>query len=148
MKRYILLLIIGAVISNGVFSDDTCNHEASVEAAPQGGSLRDAPPFKSEIKIDGNIVKLYIYDQKLKAVKYDKDTLSGFVQFPRQEKKSISFKRIAELKPITIKNVGTITERYEASIPGINKVHRYDMHVNLAVGDKTARADFGVDNIH
>lgn len=148
MKRYLLTPLLSALLSVNLIGSDGHNHEAAVEAAPQGGVLRDAPPFKSEVKIDGERVKLYIYDQKLKALKYDKETLNGDVQFPRQQTKPVTFKKVAETKPITIKDVGTITERYEAKIPGINKIHRYDMHVTLDVGGKTAKADFGIDNIN
>lgn len=148
MRKYLLPLLAATIVGIPLFAHDGHNHEAAVEPAPQGGVLRDAPPFKSEIKIDGDVVKLYIYDQKLKTVKYDKDELQGDVQFPRQKTKPVTFKRLKEERPTTIKDVGVIAERYEAKIPGINKIHRYDMHVNLEVGGKMAKADFGIDNIN
>lgn len=149
MKHYLLGLLIFAFTSPLVFAHEGHNHEASVEAAPQGGQLRDAPPFKTEIIIKNDLVKLYVYDDKLKAIKLDKETLTGDVQFPRAKQPTkLTFKKVKEEKPINIKNVGEITERYETKIPNITKAHRFDMHVNLEVGDKKAKADFGIDNIH
>ena len=149
MKFLILSLITLTGFVQFSLGDDSHNHEAAVEAAPLGGTLRDAPPFKSEILIKNDVVKLYIYDQKLKVLKLDKETLRGDVQFPRVDKPTpIIFKKVKEETPKVIKNVGTITERYETKISGIDKTHRYDMHVVLEVGDKKAKADFGIDNIN
>src|SRR3989338_6407701 len=145
MMKTLLLSLMGLTcFANLSMASDGHNHEAAVEAATLGGTLRDSPPFKSEIIIKDDTVKLYVYDQKLKVLKLDKDTLKGDVQFPRADKPTpIVFKKVKEEKPKEIKNVGTITERYETKVAGIDKTHRYDMHVELEVGGKKAKADFG-----
>lgn len=96
--------------------------------------LRDAPPFKSEVVLNGDNVKLYIYDAKLKPIKPSTPSLTGDVQFPRKEKKSITFKKTGD--------------HYAANIPGITKTHRFDMHVQIEIGKDKALADFGIDNLH
>ena len=151
MKNLVLLVVL--VLSSPLIADEGHNHEAAVEAAPQGGTLRDAPPFKAEITIEGETVKLTVYDQKLKVVKYDAESLTGDIRYPRgfePKEQKLVFKKVKLDKPITIKDVGVITERYEGTVKGISKpgLHRYDLHINLAVGGKKAMADFGIDNIN
>ena len=130
----LLFLILFVGIQQISFGHSGHNHEPAVEPAPHGGMLRNAPPFKSEVVLNKDTVKLYIYDENLKPVKLDKKQLKGDVQFPRKEKKPITF----ELKK----------DHYHTTIPGITKTHRFDMHVQLEAGDKKALADFGIDNLH
>lgn len=132
MTRKLILisaLMLAATLS---FAHDGHNHEAAVEAAPHGGILRDAPPYKSEVVLNGDNVKLYVYDKALKPMEIKLQELSGDVQFPRQKTKPVTFKKSGEV--------------FVATIPGIGKVHRYDMHVFLDE-KKTIKADFGIDNI-
>ncbi len=141
MKLLITIMMLTAVL--GAFAHEGHNHEASVEAAPRGGILRDAlPHFKSEVVINKELVKLYIYDTKLQSIVPDKETLKGDVQFPREKKpREISFKLVKS-------NKSTEPSHYETKITKIDKVHRFDMHVIVEVGDKKGKADFGIDNIH
>lgn len=132
MKKYIITIL--SLVSLSSFAHEGHVHEAAVEAPPHGGLLRDADPFKSEVVLNGDLVKLYIYDKKLKPVKLDKEVLKGEVIFPRDKKPTaVEFKRKGEL--------------YEATLKGIKKVHRFDLHVNLDAGGKKALADFGIDNV-
>lgn len=109
-------------------------HEAAVETAPHGGMLRNADPFKSELLVKGDSVKLFIYDKQLKPVKPTEPTLKGDLQFPREKKfTSVTFTRKGD--------------HYVATVPGISKKHRFDLHVHLVANGKKALADFGVDNI-
>jgi len=109
------------------------NHEAAVESAPRGGTLRNAGEYKSEIVVNGDVIKLYVYDKQLKPIKLDAAQFSGEVQFPKEKAKPIVFKRNGEF--------------YEVTVKGISKTHRYDMHVTIVVGGKKSLADFGIDNI-
>jgi len=113
------------------------SHEAAIEAAPHGGVLRDAPPFKAELVLNGDQAKLYVYDKQMKPVTLDKPEIKGRLKFPRQTKEIIvTFKRTAA------------GDAYETKMAGIGKVHRYDLHIDLQIGDQKVLADFGVDNIH
>lgn len=132
--KLLQILAFSALISANAFAHEGHVHEPSVEAPPHGGLLRDAAPFKSEIVLSGDSAKVYVYDNQLKPVKLDKETLKGEMQFPRDKK----------LKPVTFKRKG---DYYEATLPGISKVHRFDLHVNLEAGGKRALADFGIDNV-
>lgn len=133
MKRLHLVVLIG-LFSLNAFAHDGHVHEPAIEAPPHGGLLRDALPFKSEVVLNGDVAKVYIYDNKLKPVKIDKETLKGEVQFPKEKKP----------KPVTFKR---IKDHYEGKLPGISKIHRFDLHVNLEAGGKKALADFGIDNV-
>lgn len=133
MKNFLLAtsLVFGAAAP--LMAGDGHNHEAAVESAPRGGLLRNAGDYKAEIVINGDKLKLYVYDKQLKPIKLEKAELSGDVQFPKEKS-----------KPITFKKAG---DAYETTVKGISKVHRYDMHVNLEVSGKKVVADFGIDNI-
>lgn len=134
MKTLILLALSLAVAAPVVRAHGDHKHEEAVEAPPHGGVLRDALPFKSEIIVNGDDVTLYVYDKDLKPAVLDKPAFKGEIQFPRQKRKSVTFTRDGDV--------------YKARIPGITKVHRYDLHVIIDVGGVTAEADFGIDNIH
>jgi hypothetical protein len=108
-------------------------HEAALEAAPRGGVLRDAEPFKAEAVLKGDVVRVYVYNKELKPLDLDQPEARGEVQFPRQKAKTVTFKRQGEC--------------YEATIKGISKVHRYDLHLHLKINGVKALADFGIDNI-
>lgn len=143
MKLLMAALLSFLYIDNMAKADDGHNHEAAVEAAPRGGMLRDVlPHFKSELVIEKELVKLFIYDTKLVLLTPDKETLKGRVQFPREKKpRAVVFKIVKPSKP-------TDPTYYETKIAKIDKVHRFDLHVTLELGDKKGMADFGVDNIH
>ncbi|MDZ4661278.1 MAG: hypothetical protein SGJ18_06615 [Pseudomonadota bacterium] len=133
MKLFLTILCSLAV--NSVWAGDGHNHEAAVESAPHGGVLRDAPPYKVELVLNGDQAKIYVYDKGLKPVKLDKDTAKGELRFPKEKKaKEVVFKKNGEV--------------YETTLAGISKVHRYDLHVNLEAGASKVLVDFGVDNIH
>lgn len=133
--KTILACALGVFVTlqSPVFASDDHDHGAAVEAAPHGGNLRDAAPFKAELVITGDKTKMYVYDTKLKPIKPEKDTLTGAVEFPRQKPKTVTYKKVGDA--------------YEATVEGLSKVHRYDLHVNLEFGGKKAKVDFGVDNI-
>lgn len=135
MKSALALLILTGFAAQPVLAGDDHNHEASVEAAPHGGTLRDAPPYKVELVLNGDNAKLYVYDNKLKPVKLDKEILKGQLAFPKDKKK----------KEVVFKKSGDL---YEGTLVGISKVHRYDLHVEIEAAGKKVMADFGVDNIH
>jgi hypothetical protein len=132
--KHLRTLILIGLISMNASAHEGHVHEPAVEAPPHGGLLRDAAPFKSEIVLNGDHAKVYIYDRELKPVKLDKDSLKGELQFPKEKEK----------KPTLFKRNGDF---YEATLPGISKVHRFDMHLNIEVGGKKALADFGIDNV-
>ena len=58
---------------------------------------------------------------------------------------SVATEKEKKGKEIIFKKNGEI---YEATLTGISKVHRYDLHVNIEIGTSKILADFGVDNIH
>ena len=113
------------------------NHEAAVEPAPRGGMLRDAPPYKVELLLEKDLVRVFIYDAELKPVAREKLAASalGQLRFPKE-------KSHREL-PFTLG-----ADSYEATAPGISAVHRYDLHVTFDVAGRKIIGDFGVDNIH
>jgi hypothetical protein len=113
------------------------NHEAAVETAPNGGTLRNAGSYKGELVLEGNLVKIFIYGEDVKPIAKSlmKDSIKGGVEFPTDKK----------MRPVEFK---WKDDHYQASIAGINKVHRYDMHVKAIVNNKEITIDFGVDNIH
>lgn len=119
--------------SGGHGHGHTHNHEAAVEPAPHGGNLRGAGNFKAEVVLNGDNIKLYVYDKKLKPLTLKAKELKGDVQFPKQKTKTVTFKQ-----------KGTT---YETTIKGISKVHRYDLHVILEKDGKKTKVDFGIDNI-
>jgi hypothetical protein len=133
MKAFLFTASLFLTASFPLMAGDGHNHEAAVEAAPHGGTLRNAGEYKAEIVINGDTLKLYVYDKQLKPLKVEKAELTGDVQFPKEKS-----------KPITFKKAG---DAFEATVKGISKVHRYDMHVNVEVSGKKAVADFGIDNI-
>lgn len=130
------LLVVSALVLSVptlTMAGDSHNHEAAVEAAPHGGSLRASGEYKAEIVINDDKLKLYIYDKKLKPKQLEKTVLTGGVQFPKEKVKPISFKKNGDF--------------YESTIKGISKVHRYDLHVNIEADGKKTLIDFGLDNI-
>lgn len=133
MIKFALVLLVSAPLSQLAIAGDDHNHEAAVEPAPHGGTLRDAGDFKAEAVLNGDNIKIYVYDKKLKAVKVAKDEMTGEVQFPKEKAKPVTFKKNGEF--------------FEATVKGISKVHRYDMHVVLEEGGKKTKIDFGIDNI-
>ena len=134
MKTPLMLALSLSLLSPVLRAHGDHKHEEAIEAPPRGGVLRDAPPFKSEILVNGDDVTLYVYDKDLKPILLDAPSLKGEVQFPRQKRKPVVFKREGDA--------------YKARISGISKVHRYDLHVTIENGGVEAMADFGIDNIH
>lgn len=135
MKTLLAILALTVFAGQPAMAGDDHNHEASVEAAPNGGTLRDALPYKVELVLKGDKATVYLYDSKLKQVKLDQETATGRLGFPKDKKK----------KEVIFKKVGDV---YEATLTGISKVHRYDLHIDIQAQGKKIMADFGVDNIH
>ncbi len=133
MKKTVVMMLILVSLAPVAFAHEGHVHEAALEAAPHGGLLRDAEPFKAEVIIKGDVAKIYVYDKQLKQLELDKKEAQAKVQFPRQKAKPVVFKKKGEF--------------YEAAIKGISTVHRYDLHVNLEINGVKALADFGIDNI-
>lgn len=138
-KVYSMILALSLFSSLAQAGDDH-NHEASIEVAPRGGILRDALPYKAELLLSKDEVKIYIYEKTgkdLKLVSLDKlkKEIKARLAFPKDKKKR-------EVIFVLKENA------YMAKIPGIEKVHRYDLHVTLEVEGKPILADFGVDNIN
>lgn len=122
---------------------DGHNHEASVEPAPCGGSLRDAPPYKAELLTQGDEAKIFVFDAGLKRAVLAVETLKGRYRPPRQ-KKDVPVTFHLQRGANADDRCGTF---YRATIAGIRKLHRYDLHVELPDSGKRVVADFGVDNI-
>lgn len=137
MKTCLIFLALTLAVPTLSFAHDEHNHEAAMEAAPHGGILRNAPPFKAELTLSKDQVKIFVYDKDVKPVAKEKlkDSVKGQVALPKDKKK----------REVTFKLAG---DAYEAKIAGIDKVHRYDLHVTLVIDGKSVLADFGVDNIH
>ncbi len=135
---FLLVMLVGLLSTNALAGDHHGHdHEPSVEPAPHGGMMRDSLPYKSEIVLNNDHVKIYVYNKDLTAVSHDKlaPMVTGELAFPKETtKRKVDFKLAADA--------------YEATIPGISKVHRYDLHVTLMIEKKPIIADFGVDNIH
>ena len=136
MKTKIIALAF-ALAAAPVMAHEDHNHEASVEAAPHGGVLRDATPYKSELVLNKDMAKIYIYEKDLKPVTKDrmKPTIQGELSFPKDKKP----------KEVTLNYKG---DAYEGTLKGVSKVHRYDFHVTVTVDGKPVNVDFGVDNIN
>jgi len=133
----LLILALTAALAAPLWAHEEHNHEAAVEAAPHGGILRNAGLFKAELVLNKDNAKIYLYDKDMKAVDAKRLTPSakGRLAFPKDKtKREVKF----ELKDGT----------YQAQLPGIGKVHRYDLHVDLSIDGKPVLGDFGIDNIH
>ncbi len=133
MKTIVFLFLLLAIAAPPSFAHEGHVHEAALEAAPHGGILRDAPPYKTEAVLNGDTVRVYIYDKTLAPVLPQKPQAKAEVTFPRQKSKPVIF----------LKKDGF----YEATIKGISKVHRYDLHIILEINKDKVVADFGIDNI-
>lgn len=139
MKRIMTLILLGIFFSVGsAFAGDGHghNHEAAVEPAPRGGILRDSPPFKVELVLNGDKANIYVYDNELKPIAKERltSTIKGKLGFPKEQPKEVSL-TLAE-------------DSYEGILAGIGSVHRFDMHVDLVIDGKVVVGDFGIDNIH
>lgn len=134
--KYISLVLIFAFALPTLAHDDH-DHEAAAEQAPHGGILRNAGNFKSELVLVKDHAKIFVYDKDVKPQPKEtlKVTVKGELAFPKDKKK-----RAVEFKL----NDGV----YESVLPGIDKVHRFDLHVTLEISGKPVLADFGIDNIH
>lgn len=132
MKK-LMMLCLSMTLFAPLFAHEGHVHEAALEAAPRGGTLRDAKPFKAELIMKGDVVQVYVYDKELTQLALDQEEAKAEVQFPRKKAKPVTFKKKGEF--------------YEAMIKGISKVHRYDLHLNLDIGGVKTIADFGIDNI-
>lgn len=133
MKNVFLVALIALGLPTQALAHDGHSHEASAAVAPHGGSLRDAGAIKGEVVINGDKIVLYIYDNHLKPLKLEKSVLTGDVQFPKEKS-----------KPITLKKNG---DKFEVTVKGISKVHRYDLHIDIEHKGKKTKVDFGLDNI-
>lgn len=133
----ITFLTLGSLFATPVAAKSGKGHEHhhvdAVEVPPHGGTLRDAKPFKAEAVISGDTIKIYIYDEKMKPIKLEKDTMDGEVEMPKKKPFAIKFKKAGDY--------------YEGKASGISKAHRYDLVVEIKANGKTVIADFGVDNI-
>src|SRR5687767_6030942 len=91
MKITAIILSLGLLLPAYATAsgDHNHDHEAAVEAAPHGGILRNALPYKSEIVIAKENVKIYVYDKNLKPVDKAKlkESVKGELAFPKDKKK-------------------------------------------------------------
>jgi hypothetical protein len=133
--KLILVSLFALALGSPAIADEGHNHEAAVEPAPHGGILRDAPPYKAELVLEGAIAKVFVYGKDLKPATLETKELTGKLRFPKEKKdKVVKFERKGEF--------------FEAKIVGIDKVHRFDLHVTLQEGAQKVVIDFGIDNIH
>lgn len=133
MKKWFVTLSLAIAPVPSALAGPGHNHEAAVEAAPHGGTLRNAGEIKAEIVLSGDSLKLYVYDKQLKPLKMEVPEVKGEVQFPKEKSKPVTFMKAGEF--------------YEATVKGISKAHRYDLHVNVVTAGKKTLVDFGIDNI-
>lgn len=134
MNGLLLALSISVFVASPAQAHDGHVHEPALEAPPHGGLLRDAGIFKSEVVIQGDLAKVYIYDQKMKPIVQGPSQLKADFQLPKQR----------HGKPVVFLKKD---DHYEAVLPGVSKAHRFDMHVQIEVEGKKGLADFGVDNM-
>lgn len=136
MLRRVLLVVLASLLTVPAFAGEGHNHEAAVEPAPHGGILRDSPPYKVELVLNGDHAKIYVYDSALQPVKKESlaATAKGELAFPKEKPQEVVF------------NYGE--DGYEATVKGISTVYRFDMHVKLMIDQKEIIGDFGIDNIH
>lgn len=135
MKRVLAVLMFVLSLSLNGWAGEGHNHEAAVEPAPHGGILRDAAPYKAELVLNGDQAKIYIYDKALKPASLSSKTMLGKIRLPKaKEETEITFAREKEY--------------FAAALPGVSKVHRFDLHVYLEEAGKKTVLDFGIDNIH
>ena len=134
MKHLAIAALIFALSPIAVASEGH-NHEAAVEAAPHGGTLRDAAPYKAELVLNGDDAKIYIYDKSLKPAELKSQSMEAKVRLPQQKKDT----------KVTFKREG---DSFNAKLAGVSKAHRFDLHVYLTEGEKKTVLDFGIDNIH
>ncbi len=133
--KVVLLAALSLMVSSAALAGEGHNHEAALEPAPHGGILRDATPYKAELVISGEKASIYVYDKDLKPAKLTAQSLDGQVRFPKSKKD----------QKVTFTKAG---EAFGATIKGIGKVRRFDMHVTLNEAGKATIMDFGIDNIH
>ncbi|MDZ4786303.1 MAG: hypothetical protein SGJ02_09540 [bacterium] len=139
MKQIMILIFLGLFASLGTaYAGDGHghNHEAAVEPAPRGGILRDSPPYKVELVLNGDKANIYVYDNDLKPIAKERlaSTIKGELGFPKEKAKEVTL------------TLGS--DSYEGILAGISAVHRFDMHVKLVIDQKEVVGDFGIDNIH
>lgn len=133
--KFIFLSILCLV--GTVYAGEGHNHEAAIEPAPHGGILRDSPPYKTELVLNGDEAKIYVYDKDLNLMPNNKlgSEAIGALRFPKEkEHRKVIFKLGDSF--------------YEGKMTGISSVHRYDLHVDMNIDGKSIVGDFGVDNIH
>jgi len=133
-----LALVLGMFVPGFAASaHEDHDHQPAVEAAPHGGILRNALPYKTELVLEKDNAVVYVYDKDVKPVLATRlaKVVKGKLAFPKEKtKREVAF----NLKD----------GAYRAKLPGIDKVHRYDLHITITVDGKDVLADFGVDNIH
>jgi hypothetical protein len=135
-----IALIPGASFAGSGHGHHHHNHEASVEAAPKGGMLRDCKPYRCELLLMGSNAYIHVYEKKNKklvelGIKQLAKKVTGKVRFPKETKEHdvvFTWKK----------------DKYHAKIKRISRVHRYDLHIMMKINGKDVMADFGVDNVH
>lgn len=112
-------------------------HTIVEPVAPHGGLLKRAPPYRAEIVVFKDFVKIYLYDKNLKALdpKVIKSTANADLRVPN----------VSPDQRVTFKFVN---DALEARIPGVSDFHRIDLHVDLNIQGKDLMGDFAVDNLH
>jgi hypothetical protein len=130
-----VIIVLALILSPMTMAGDGHNHEAAVEPAPHGGILRDAHPYKAELVLEGDNARVYVYDKGLKIAEIKAQTLEGSIRLPKQKKDT----------KVTFKREG---DSFNAKLAGVDKVHRFDLHIYLTEGGQKTKLDFGIDNIH
>ena len=134
-NRLARLCVVLCISISSVYAGEGHNHEPAVEPAPHGGILRDAAPYKAELVLNGDSAKIFIYDKNLKTASLKSESMDAFIRLPKQKKETkILFKKEADF--------------FKATLPGVSKTHRFDLHVYLTEAGKKTVLDFGIDNIH
>lgn len=137
LTMLVLLCVVPFAAFAGGGHDHSHDHQASVEPAPHGGMLRDSLPFKTELVLNQDTATIYVYDKDLKQVQAARlgVTAEARLAFPKERNP----------RTIVIPLIGDV---YQGELEGIDKVHRFDLHVDITVDGKKILGDFGVDNIH
>jgi hypothetical protein len=159
-----LLCSMFLLLSFQTIAGDDHNHEASVDTAPNGGILRDAPnsTYKAELVIqDNGDAKIYLYNKvnsELNYMSIKASDIKGHFTPPRNPKSKkenkeveVTFLKKKEMKSIKegAKYVQKEVETFSTKLEGAGKLHRFDLHVSfIDENNKKVSIDFGIDNIH
>ncbi len=149
-----LMHVLSAPFTLASDSHEGHNHEASVEDAPRGGTMRDTTPekagetrYKAELLLDGDQALIHLYDFPApgKPGQVGKVALVPAKITATEMRGKFKPARVKKEQEVVFKRDGNV---FKGTLKGASKVHRYDFHLYLIENGKKNTLDFGVDNIH